>query len=187
MVRRRCKGEYDKAAFKVLAEAVRHMIKQFQDLERPFLEDHALTDKVEDDGTRIRSRREYAKYGLDSDRFYRRDGSRRRERRSGAEKQHSGRDWSGEEMDEHYVTNYDATGLGHRLLWLRKKGKAQELSDKLSRVQMSRITRQTTDIAVATHYLARAMQDLDEKVSGMEARLNRVVGVGRAETGPDTR
>ena len=38
MVRRRYKGEYDEGAFKVLADSVRHMIRELKELEEPFLE-----------------------------------------------------------------------------------------------------------------------------------------------------
>ena len=38
-VRRKCRGEYEEGAFRILTDSVRHMIKDFHKLEEPFLED----------------------------------------------------------------------------------------------------------------------------------------------------
>lgn len=38
-VRRKCRGEYDEAAFVLLSDSVKHMIRQFKKLEEPFIKE----------------------------------------------------------------------------------------------------------------------------------------------------
>jgi len=169
VVRRRCKGEYEAGAFKVLADAVKQMIKDFKKMEAPFLEEHPMPLDMHRRRKSNTSRRRSREYGVSG---------------SGGE---SGKHWGEkgerdeEGGDDYFNTTYKTKGIGHRLLWLRKRGKAMTLTEQLAWVQTRRIARQTTDIAAATTWLVRAVQDLDQKVDELEMRLGRSNGARRGD------
>lgn len=163
--------QLDSATIKTMSDAVRHMIKQFQELERPFLEPG-------EEGIRQVSSRRSRRKGESSSPYYTHEAynSPSYEKRSRS----ANEDDDEENFWPQRVRYCDFT-LHRRLKWLRRKGKAQKLFEQLSRMQTRRTARQVGGIALMMNDFAGTLSKLDESVAGIEDRVHRVVGVRRVE------
>lgn len=161
--------QLDSATIKTMSDAVRHMIKQFQALEKPFLE-----PGEEGISNSRRSRRR----GDSSSPYYTHEAykSPPYEKRSRS----ANEDHDDESFWPQRVRYCDFT-LHRRFQWLRRKGKAQRLFEQLSRMQTRRTARQVGGIALMMNDFGGTISRLDESMGGVEDRLHRVVGVRRVD------
>jgi len=163
--------QLDGATIKTMSDAVRHMIKEFQALEKPFLEPGE--EWIRQVGSR-RSRRR----GESSSPYYTHEAysspSYEKRARSANE------DNEDDEFWPQRVRYCDFTLL-RRMQWLRRKGKAQNLFEQLSRMQTRRTARQVGGIALMMNDFAGTISRLDQSVAEIEDRVHRVVGVRRVE------
>jgi hypothetical protein len=157
--------QLDTATIKTMTDAVRQMIKQFQTLEKPFLEagEEGIGQVVR---RRSRSRRSpyYPHEAYNSPPYEKR----------------------AEEEDDDEVfwperVRYCDFTLRRRLQWLRRKSQAQGLFEQLSRVQTRRIARQVGGVALMMEDFAGTVVRVEGSVLGIEERVNRVIGVRRVD------
>jgi hypothetical protein len=163
--------QLDGATIKTMSDAVRHMIKQFQALEKPFLEPG-------EEGIRQVGGRRSRRRGESSSPYYTHEAynspSYEKRPRSANE------DNDDDEFWPQRVRYCDFT-LHRRLQWLRRKSKAQRLFEQLSRMQTRRTARQVGGIALMMNDFAGTMSRLDQSVAEIEDRVHRVVGVRRVD------
>lgn len=164
--------QLDSATIKTMSDTLRHMIRQFQDLEKPFLEPG-------EEGIRQVSSRRPRRKGESSSPYYTHEAynSPAYEKRSRS----ANEDGDDEENFWPQRVRYCNFTLHRRLKWLRRKGKAQKLFEQLSRMQVRRTARQVGGIALMMNDFAGTMERLDDSVAGIEDRVHRVVGVRRVE------
>ncbi len=175
--------ELDDVSLKTMGDLVRHFIKRFKELERPFLAEGdpgvgGATDHRK--GTRRRnssvspSRYEHAAYSSPPEK-----GGRGRSRH---EKDNEQEENEGDESAYWAQrTRYRHFNLHLRLVWLRKKGDAQSIQESINRMQTRRIAMQVGGMAVLMHEYGCATVGLNEAVRRIDERVNRVVGVRRVE------
>jgi hypothetical protein len=163
--------QLDGATIKTMSDAVRHMIKQFQDLEEPFLEPGET-------GIRQASSRRSRRRGDSASPYYTHEAynSPSYEKRACS----ANEDEDDDTFWPQRVKYCDFT-LHRRLKWLRRKGKAQQLFEQLSRMQTRRTARQVGGIALLMNEFAGNMSRLDQSVAEIEDRVHRVVGVRRVD------
>ena len=145
-------SQLDGATIKTMSDAVRHMIKQFHALEKPFLEPgeegiQRATNNSSNNGNR-RSRRR----GDSGSPYYTHEAYRsasREKRGRGPSKED--RDDDGDTFWPQRVRYCDFTLL-RRFQWLRRKSKVQQLFDDLSRMHTRRA-------AVQVEWIALMMND----------------------------
>jgi hypothetical protein len=169
--------QLDAATIKTMTDAVRHMIKQFQALEKPFLEpgEEGIQQATNDSGGNRRSRRR----GDSSSPYYTHEAYRSSTYEKRARGPHNDdHDDDGDVFWPQRVRYCDFT-LHRRLQWLRRKGDAQRLFGDLSRMQTRRTARQVGGIALILNDFAGTMARLDESLGEIEDRLQCVVGVRR--------
>lgn len=161
----------DGATIKTMSDAVRHYIRQFQELEKPFLE--SGEEGIHQVSTR-RSRRK----GHSSSPYYTHEAynspSYEKRARSANEDNDDDVFWP-------QRVRYRDFSLVCRFRWLTRKGKAQQMFEQLSRMQTRRTARQVGGIALMMNDLAGTMSRLDDSVGSVEDRLHRVVGVRRVD------
>jgi hypothetical protein len=171
--------ELDDVSLKTMTDVVRHLIKRFKELERPFLADgaHGIADAP---NHRKKARRrnsslspphyDYAAYS------------------SPPEKSVRGR--SNEHQDDQDVdddpfwarkTQYADFTLHRRFIWLRRKADVQQIVESISRLQTRRIAQQVGGMAVLMHEYGCGTIELNEAVRRIDERVSRVVGVRRVE------
>lgn len=177
--------ELDEVTLKTMNDSVRHLIKQFRQLEQPFLEpgELGIGDAM---NHRKRPRRrnssvspphyDHAAYSSPPEKNGRRARSNHdRDKEDRAE----------DEVDEDAYwaqrTHYANFTLKRRFIWLRKKSEAQSLTETLSRVQIRRIARQVGGMTVLMHEYGCGTMELNEAVRRIDERVSRVVGVRRVE------
>jgi hypothetical protein len=163
--------QLDGATIKTMSDAVRHMIRQFQELEKPFLEPG-------EEGIRQVGSRRSRRRGESSSPYYTHEAynspSYEKRPRSANE------DNDDDEFWPQRVRYCDFT-LHRRLQWLRRKSKAQRLFEQLSRMQTRRTARQVGGIALMMNDFAGTISRLDQSVAEIEDRVHRVVGVRRVD------
>ena len=174
--------DLDDVSIKTMSDTIRHLIRNFEEIERPFLAD------AEDGITQMtRRRRQNSRrrgddspsphrahsptYNTSSPPYEKRDKSE--ERRHADNKEHE------DDMFWAQRVRYGKFNTWRRFLWLYKKGHAQRLFDTLSRVQTRRIARQVNGMAVIMREYGDRTVDTHDVVLGIEERLNRVVGLRR--------
>lgn len=139
LAKRRCKSQYYEAAFHTLYGSIKHMIRQFKDLEEPFL----ARPKARG-GRQTRNWQEKERDSIDdSFRQYTSGRSGRREHRAS-----NGRAENGEyedETEDYYNVQYSAKSFWQRCHWFRRRGSFENIGAKLERIQTRRIARQTMD------------------------------------------
>ena len=162
-VRRRARNVelYDEGGFKVLADSIKHMIRDFKTLERPFLvEEHdayrtwwgyeePIDNQGEERGMRGgdgRSRRGSRKRRSRSSYGGRDGGEHAYAGNSHAEKGRLRRGHPYE--DDYYATDYCKVGLVHRYIWLKERTKVVDMLEAVSRVQTRRIAKQVCELSM---------------------------------------
>lgn len=174
--------ELDEVSLRTMGDVVKHLIKRFRELERPFLEDGSggIADLP---NHRPRARRRnsspspprytHAAYGSPS------------EKHPKAKTNHE-RDQMDDEADDDMYwaqrTKYAKYGLMSRLRWLAKKSEAQYLFETLSRVQIRRIALQVGGVSIAMHIYGIESMNMKETIQRIDDRVNRVVGVRRIDS-----
>lgn len=180
--------ELTEISMKTMSDDVRHLIRQFRQLEKPFLED-------ENDGiaaapshrTRARRRRSSTSppgYGHPS---YSSPPEKTHERvRSRARSNHDrDRHPDDEGDDEAYWaqrTVYADFTISRRLIWLRKKDRVQRLYETLSRVQIRRIALQVNGLMLILHENECNVCELGDTVRRIDERTGRIMGVRRVDS-----
>lgn len=175
--------ELDEVTLKTMGDTIKRLIKQFRQLERPFLEDgeDGIADAVNHRrGSRRRNssvdppRYSHGAYASPPEKArarseYDRDGNLVMDK--------------DEEDDAFWAqrTNYANLTLKRRLQWLRRKAEAQQMFETLSRVQIRRVARQVGGMALCMHAYGQATVELKETVQRVDERVNRVVGVRRVD------
>lgn len=165
--------QLDTATIKTMADSVRHMIRQFQTLEKPFLEPGEEGIQQATGGSRSRRR------GDSASPYYTHEAYRS----PSYEKRARGEDHDDDDGDVFWPqrVRYCDFTLHRRFQWLRRKGDAQRLFGELSRMQTRRTARQVGGIALMMNDFAGTMARIDGSLGGIEDRLQRVVGVRRVD------
>ena len=188
--------ELDDVTLKTMSDAVRNLIKQFRNIEKPFLEpgEQGIAEMEEHDKRRRRRRQKESRSV--SPRY----GSPFEKR--GASKSRVDYDREGRRLPRYMVDGYDDDnddpdgerywaqraryakyGLRKRMQWLSKKPQAQRLFETLSRVQIRRIARQVGGMSVLMHEYGSSSMEVQETVRRIDERVNRVVGIRRVDEG----
>ncbi|KAI9699524.1 MAG: hypothetical protein M1820_007155 [Bogoriella megaspora] len=192
----RTSEHYDEGGFKVLSDTVKHMIRDFKHLERPFLVPDRAAYRTwwgyeePDDLSREGAVRGDVRY--DPGRHER--GSRKRRSRSSYSREEGGRHgYNGNidrdkartrhirEEDDYYATDYCKIGLMHRYIWLKNRSQVLALLEAITRIQTRRIAKQMCEVAIAVQNVERRGRQADESIGNMQERLSRVVGVRRMD------
>ncbi|KAF2100327.1 hypothetical protein NA57DRAFT_73938 [Rhizodiscina lignyota] len=136
----------------LMRETIRHMVRSFRELERPFLRyEHEQKKAV-----------------------------RRSLREDDWDTEELKDDW--EQDDSSYVrSEYRKCGLRERIIWLQTKYKVKNLMVALQMIQTRRIAKEVGDMNVSFVHMERDTRHLEDRLLALEQRLSRVVGVRRAE------
>ncbi|KAF2236701.1 hypothetical protein EV356DRAFT_497568 [Viridothelium virens] len=196
-VRRKTRGIelYDEGGFKVLADAVKHMIRDFKRLERPFLVEDSVAYRTwwgYEDPNDFRGEKEEGIRGGDG---RSRKGSRKRRSRSSYDTRdggghayagnpdgEKGRNRRGHpHEDDYYATDYRKIGLVQRYIWLKERSKVVEMLESVTRIQTRRMAKQVCELSILMADMERRGRQSNETMLNMEERLSRVVGVRRVE------
>ncbi|KAK4543960.1 hypothetical protein LTR36_004734 [Oleoguttula mirabilis] len=185
--------ELDDVTLKTMSDAVKHLIKRFSELERPFLEkgelgiadvtNHQRKRRRDESGSPYYNHSAYASPTEKADARSRTDHDREaRLPRYANENNDDNEDGDG---DRYWAqrTRYAHYSFWKRMKWLYKKAEAQQLFETLSRVQTRRIARQVGAIAVVVHEYGSSSMDMEEMVRRIDERMSRFVGVRRVEDG----
>ena len=172
--------ELDEVTIRTMSDSVRHLIRRFKEVEKPFLEpgEEGISDSMNHRRSRKRGQSgspyyEHSAYGspLEKGGFDRRRSNHDRDRDK-------------EDDDDAYWAqrvSYCKFTLGKRFQWLTRKSEAQQLFETLSRVQTRRIARQVGGIAVMMHENGNALFEAEDKIARIDERMSRFVGVRRVE------
>ncbi|MBE7180161.1 MAG: hypothetical protein INR71_02960 [Terriglobus roseus] len=140
----------------ILRDTIKHMLKRFRDLERPFLPPGS------------EQRRRTTKRLDQEDEAWDTEGPR-------------GYEMEVEDSSYGDESGYRKCGLRERWYWLKNKSDVQNMLGALSRVQTRRIAKETGEMSLAIMHMERDWRHLDERLWAIENRLSRVVGVRRVE------
>lgn len=168
--------EMDEVTIKTMQDTIKHLIRQFNQVEKPFLEPG---EKGIADAPRHRNRRRdqstspnytHSAYGSPPEKGYTRDRSRARDR-------------DDDDNDYYWAQRVQYANLNfkRRLQWLFRKGDAQRLFGTLSRLQTRRIARQVSGLAVVMHDYGGSVVRMEDNIRNMDERLGRVFGRNRDE------
>lgn len=168
--------ELDDATLKTMADSIKRLIRSFRDLERPFLEDgeNGIDDAVNHrkGGRRRKSSTDLPRYA---------QGVFTSPPEKGRARSEYERDEDDDDVFWAQRTNYASYTFVRRMQWLRRKPRAQNMLETLSRVQTRRIARQVGGMAICMHEYGQGTLELRETVRRIDDRVNRVVGVRRVE------
>ncbi|KAJ9629524.1 hypothetical protein H2203_001898 [Taxawa tesnikishii (nom. ined.)] len=172
--------ELDENAVRTMQDSVKHLIRKFKQIERPFLGQGGGGDYEEPPPMTTRTKRRGGGGGGgvgEAAAVAAAAAARKGAARGYTTAYDSDRDdWAyGNAPDYCNIT------LGKRFVWLRYRSSAIDLMQSLSRVQTRRIARQVGEVVVALHEYGNVFEDIDGDVQRLSARLNRVVGVRRVE------
>lgn len=166
-------AELDQATLKTMSDAIKHLVKRFQQLEAPFLQPG---EQGIQQAAHRRSKRRgeestspyYTHSAYNSPPYEKRPRSQSRER---------------DDDDEFWPqrVEYSSFTWWKRMKWVQRKPMAQRLFNQLARLQTRRTARQVGGIAMVLHQYGGSLQDVDESINRIEDRLHRVVGVRRVE------
>ena len=174
--------ELDEVSLKTMNDSIRHLIRRYRDLEKPFLEpgEHGIGDMA---NHRKRARRrnssvspphhDHAAYSSPP------------EKTSRARSNHDRDNYVEDEAEEDAYwaqrTKYCEFTPRLRFKWLYRKAEAQNLMENLTRVQVRRVAKQVGGMAVFMHQYGAGTMELNETVRRIDERVSRVVGVRRLE------
>lgn len=177
--------EMDEVTLRTMSDAIRHLIRQFKDIEKPFLEpgEHGISDELNHRKRRRRDESgspyyEHSAYASPPEKAY--AGARNRSRsRNNHDRQYNDRDEGDEEKYWAQRTQYARYSLKKRFIWLYKKPQAQQLFGTLSRVQIRRIARQVGGLSWLVHEYGKDTQETGQIIRRIDERMSRFVGVRR--------
>ena len=174
--------QLDAATIKTMSDAVRHMIKQFQALEKPFLEPGEEGIQQATHGSSSNGNRRSRRRGDSGSPYYTHEAYRSASYEKRARGHPGHEDYDDDDDGDVFwpqrVRYCDFT-LHRRFQWLRRKSSAQRLFEQLSRMQTRRTARQVGGIALMMNDFAGTMARMDGSLGEVEDRLQRVVGVRR--------
>ena len=167
--------QLDAATIKTMSDAVRAMFKQFQALEKPFLEpgEEGIQQATGNSSSNRRSRRRGDSASPHYTHGAYRSSSYEKKRARGPS-DNEDYDDDGDAFWPQRVRYCDFT-LHRRFQWLRRKGTAQELFEDLNRMRTRRTARQVGMIALMMTDFAGTMARMDESLGEIEERLQRRV------------
>jgi len=172
--------QLDAATIKTMSDAVRHMIRQFQTLEKPFLEPG---EEGIQQATNSSSNRRSRRRGHSSSPYYTHEAYRSPSYEKRARGPPNNEDYDDDDGDVFWPqrVRYCDFTLHKRFQWLRRKSDAQRLFGDLSRMQTRRTARQVGGIALMMNDFAGTLARVDGSLGGIEDRLQRVIGVRRVD------
>ncbi|RMY35005.1 hypothetical protein D0866_04893 [Hortaea werneckii] len=189
--------ELDDVTLKTMGDTVKRLIRQFREIERPFLEpgEHGISDLDEHEKRRRRKKRESRSvspyYGSANEK-----DNRSRSRARGYYDRETRRlpryvvdgyddDEDDPDGDKFWAqrTKYASYSFRKRIQWLYKKPKAQQLFETLSRVQIRRMARQVGGMSVLMHEYGSCTLDVQDAVRRIDDRVGRIVGARRFDDG----
>lgn len=171
--------ELDEMAVRTMQDSVRHLIRRFKQVERPFLENGSnYTDPPTSARRQRRRSGNMSPYYGDSPWDYEKGGGNGRRMAAAA--------FASEEEREGEVVysiapQYCNITLAKRFVWLRYRSEALGLMQSLSRVQTRRIARQVGEVVVALHEYGNVFEEIRGDVGDVSGKLNRVVGIRRVD------
>lgn len=195
----------DDVSLKTMADTIKRLIKQFQELERPFLAEGCEgIGGYQRHERRSRRRRnesvspyyEHSAYAAPpppsppkprGSRARSRRDSRRRRRRKGqrdeGDDENNDEDDADDDADTFWAqrTQYKQFGIVCRYNWVQKKSQCQELFSTLSRVQIRRIARQVGGLSLLAYESGPRLERSEAMLTRIEHRLGNIVGVRRVE------
>lgn len=194
----------DDVSLKTMADTIKRLIKQFQELERPFLAEGCEgIGGYQRHERRSRRRRnesvspyyEHSAYAAPpppsppkprGSRARSREDSRRRRRRKGQRDEGDDENDDEDEDDDADTfwaqrTQYKKFGIVCRYNWVQKKSQCQELFSTLSRVQIRRIARQVGGLSLLAYESGPRLERSEAMLTRIEHRLGNIVGVRRVE------
>ncbi|TKA56770.1 hypothetical protein B0A55_12379 [Friedmanniomyces simplex] len=179
--------ELDEVTLKTMSDTVRHLIKRFKGIEKPFLEpgDPGIGGDSQHRKRRRNSRSvspyEHSAYNSPPEKTYTRG-------RGNAEDSKGPRlpRYADEPVDEDDAywpvrTKYADYSFRKRMQWIYRKPEAQQLFELLTRVQTRRIARQVGGLTVLVHEYGGASMEMEEVVRRVDERMSRFVGVRRVD------
>lgn len=176
--------ELDDVTLKTMSDTIKRLIKQFKDIEKPFLEpgEHGIADATNHrKRRRSRSVSPYAHsaYNSPPEKAYSR--SRTNHDREGRLPRYA--DEVDDDDDRFWAqqTQYANFSFWKRMHWLYKKPKAQQLFQTLSRLQIRRIARQVGGLSVLVHEYGSGSLEMNEAVRRIDERMSCFVGARRVE------
>lgn len=176
--------ELDDVSLKTMTDFLRQLSKKFKEIEGPFLaEGEAGLSDAKNHRKRARRRNsslspphyDHAAYSSPPEK-----GSRRRSTNRDVEDHGDDKD-ADEDAFWAQRTHYSKFTLRKRLVWLRKKGDAQQIFESMMRLQTRRVARQVGGMALLMHEYGGGTIELNETVRRIDERVSRVVGVRRLE------
>ena len=176
--------ELDDVSLKTMNDTMRHLIRKFREVEKPFLEEG---EPGIDDAPNHRKRARRRNSSVSPPHYDHGAYSSPPEKSGRARSRANGRDNANgdEEAEEDAYwaqrTQYAKFTLRRRFKWLYRKSEAQNLFETLSRVQVRRIARQVGGMAVMMHEYGCGTLELNDTVRRIDERVSRVVGVRRVE------
>ena len=169
--------ELDNVTLKTMDDTIKHLMKQFKELEKPFL----LPGTAGIDGWKDhRHRRRTSSVSP----YYEHSAYASPPEKAARRRSHDGRGRRTEEQtdEEAYWAQriqYADFNFKRRFAWLSKKSDAQSLFESLSRVQIRRIARQVGGMSTLMHEYGSSTLQTMEAVRRMDERMNRIVGIRR--------
>jgi hypothetical protein len=175
--------ELDEVSLKTMSDMIRHLIKKFEEVEKPFLEpgDPGIKDltkhrKRRRDSGSVSPYCEPSPYTSPE-----KNGARARDRsRSRLPRYAQDVD---DDAEKYWAqrTSYANFSLRKRWYWLFKKPEAQDLMQALTRAQTRRMARQVSALTILIHEYGGPNLEMQEKVSRIDERMSRFVGVRRVD------
>ncbi|KAK5110957.1 hypothetical protein LTR62_005495 [Meristemomyces frigidus] len=179
--------ELDDVTIRTMSDTVRHLIKRFKEVEKPFLEsgEQGITS---DTNPRKRSRRRSRSVESADDHSSPPDKAYRRSRYDDDFKdprppRYADERGADDDDDKYWAqrTQYATYSFKRRVKWLYKKGDAQALFESLTRVQTRRIARQVAGLTMLVHEYGCGGAEMQDAVRRIDERMARFVGVRRIE------
>ncbi|OQO01889.1 hypothetical protein B0A48_12362 [Cryoendolithus antarcticus] len=162
--------ELDEQALKTMSDALKTLIKRFEAVEAPFLDEGE--EGIQQSGKRRSRRRSASRAPYYTHSAY---ASPHTEKRA---------DSDHEDDDDRYWpqrVRYRQYGLGRRFMWLNRRSEAENLFEVLSRLQTRRTARQVGALTVMMYENMSKMTESHESLRRVDDRLQRVIGVRRVE------
>lgn len=166
-------------SLRTMSDTIRHLIRQFEELERPFL---VPGEQGIGGQTKRRKRRRNSTASPHYEHSAYASPPGETDLRNRSKHDRDDHEKSGDE-DKYWAqrVEYAKYGWRKRLRWLYKKGQAQRLSETLTRVQVRRIAKQMGGFSLLIHEYGSGTVEMNEMVRRIDERMSRFVGVRRVE------
>ncbi|KAF2719601.1 hypothetical protein K431DRAFT_286561 [Polychaeton citri CBS 116435] len=182
--------ELDDASLKTMNDMIKSLMRQFRDIEKPFLKEGEEGIAGEKRHHKRRNSSNGSPYYEHSAYAFPEKTSRRPSRargrsadRQAADRQAErlGRQEDDEETFWAQRVQYAKLTFLRRLKWIGAKPKAQGLFTTLSKVQTRRIAQQVGGIALLMHEHGNVTLDMEDRIRRIDDRVSRVVGIRRVD------